>query len=306
MSAPFNNDPTIPFMPKIIQEGFQTLISSIIPTKNEHRKALVNIGEATLCLAENFGCYEFFEAGSYFEGQTAIRGYSDTNYFAVCPEENISNSSSVTLKKFKDALQSSFALIKDISITMSSIQIPFGNIAPESLSITPAVYRGFTQTPYGKQRYFTIPTYKGKWINVSPEAHNNYLTANDIRLGGKLRPLIQLLKAWKYFYTVPISSFYLELLITRYAEKENTIVYDIDFKEILRLLCDINLGSIADPLGISGRVNACSSEAQKRNAFSQVVADLKRAEIAVEIRTEDPAKAASLWNIIFSKRFPAG
>ena len=45
---------------------------------------------------------------------------------------------------------------------------------------------------------------------ASPDAHNAYVASIDTKFGGKVKPLIRFIKAWKYFRDVPISSFYLE------------------------------------------------------------------------------------------------
>ena len=64
-------------------------------------------------------------------------------------------------------------------------------------------------------------------MKSSPKAHTDYVKQEDERLKGKLKPLIRLLKAWKFYNNVPIRSFYLELRAAKYAESEKSIVYDI-------------------------------------------------------------------------------
>jgi len=81
-------------------------------------------------------------------------------------------------------------------------------------------------------------------------AHNAYVANQDKRLNGKLKPLIRLIKAWKFYKNVPITSFYLELRITKYAEGRTSIVYDTDIRNILKLLHDNQLARLQDPDGI--------------------------------------------------------
>ena len=57
------------------------------------------------------------------------------------------------------------------------------------------------------------------------------VAAENNRLRKKLKPLIRFVKTWKYYCNVPISSFYLELRVTKWMESEDTIVYDIDLKK---------------------------------------------------------------------------
>ena len=66
------------------------------------------------------------------------------------------------------------------------------------------------------------------------------MAKQDKRLAGKLKPLIRLVKAWKFYNKVPIT-FYLELRVTKYAEGRTAIVYDLDIRNILKLLHDNEL-----------------------------------------------------------------
>ena len=141
-------------------------------------------------------------------------------------------------------------------------------------------------------------------MKASPQAHNAYVKRENDRLGGKLKPLIQLVKAWKFYNNVPITSFYLELRVTKYAEKETVIVYDIDLKNIIKHLVDINLASIIDPMGISGYVSACSTEAKKIDSLSKLNTGLSRSVKAVEHRENDLDKAFYWWNMFYNYNFP--
>ena len=66
------------------------------------------------------------------------------------------------------------------------------------------------------------------------------------KLGWKVKPLVRFIKAWKYFKQVPISSFYLELRVAKYADGESSIVYYIDVERILAWLWDIQLAALQD------------------------------------------------------------
>jgi hypothetical protein len=74
------------------------------------------------------------------------------------------------------------------------------------------------------------------------------------------------------------------LRVTKYAEKENSIIYDIDLKRVMKHLYDIQLSSIIDPMGISGYVTACNTDAKKEDALSKLTTGLTRAEKASEQR----------------------
>ena len=91
-------------------------------------------------------------------------------------------------------------------------------------------------------------------MQASPGAHNTYVRSIDQDLSHKVKPLIRFIKAWKYFQNVPISSFYLELRVAKYASNESSIVYSIDVKNVFALLDDLDLAPIRDPMGVSGLI----------------------------------------------------
>ena len=140
----------------------------------------------------------------------------------------------------------------------------------------------------------------------SPKAHNEYVEHHDKRLNRKLKPLIQLVKAWKYYNDVPIMSFYLELRVTKYMEDETVIVYDIDLKNILQKLKDCELASIRDPMGVSGLIPSSKTSTQKETALSKVKTAATRAEKAMTAKNDDNIDDAFYWwNLLFNNQFPS-
>jgi hypothetical protein len=255
------------------------------------------------CLVNNFECYNFFETGSFGNG-TGIRHYSDTDYFAVCPTTNLYQSSGTSLRKVKEALQNTFWNTDGIEVNSPAVKIPFGKYASETLEVTPCTYNGMADTPVGSKASYDIADNEDGWMKSSPQAHIAYVKREDDRLNGKLKPLIQLIKAWKFYDNVPISSFYLELRTTKYAEGETSIIYDMDVKRVMKLLDDNQLASIIDAMGISGYVKACSSDAKKNAALSKLSTGHSRAEKAYEKRESDLDKCFYWWNMFYNDRFP--
>jgi hypothetical protein len=172
------------------------------------------------------------------------------------------------------------------------------------LELTPCTFNGTVSTPVGNHASYDIPDYDGGWMKSSPQAHNAYVRREDNRLSGKLKPLIRLVKAWKYYNNVPISSFYLELRVTKYAEAETAIVYDIDVRCFIKWLYDNNLPSIQDPMGISGYVRACNSESKRTDALSKLATAHSRAEKAFISRETNLNDCFYWWNLFFNSEFP--
>lgn len=291
-------------MAKTLQEGFEILISWLKPLNSEHEKATSHKSSVQSCLENKHNCTRMFETGSFGAG-TGVRHKSDTDYFAVFPDASLWSDSSYTLRQIKESIQSTFSRTEGIIVNSPAIRIPFGTYASEMMEITPCCTNGTVNTDYGNFYKYHIPNGSGGWHDSSPSAFNAYVNHHDKRLGGKLKPLIQLVKAWKYYNDAPISSFYLEVRVTKYAEGENSIIYDIDLYRFFKYLSDNDLPSINDPLGISGRINACSTDSKYETTLNKVKADYIRAEEAYNNRDKNLDKCFERWNLFFNSQFPS-
>lgn len=292
-------------MPRTVNEGFEELIRRLQPLASEHAAATKHKATVFSCLQKNFDCYELKETGSFGNG-TGVRQYSDTDYFAICSAKKLPDSSSYTLARFREELQHTFHKTEGIRVNTPAVQIPFGYHASETLELAPTYFHGMIDTPVGKKPYYSIPNYDGGWMRSSPDTHNAYVKREHERLKNELKPLIQLIKAWKYYNKVAIISFYLELRITKYAEGEKYINHSEDFKRILNALVNNELADMNDPMGISGRVPSTKTEGQRGSAMSKLEADLERANKALEAEKNGKIdEAFRLWDIIFNNNFPA-
>lgn len=290
-------------MSKTLVQGFDTFIDWLSPLTSEHEKAGKHRGSVKSSLENNFECYDFFETGSFGNG-TGVRHYSDTDYFGVCPAKELWENSGYTLRKVREALETTFWQTEGIEVKTPAVQIPLGTYASETIEVTPCTFNGLVDTPVGKKSSYDIANFNDGWMKASPQAHNAYVKRENDRLGGKLKPLIQLVKAWKFYNNVPITSFYLELRVTKYAEGEKSIVYDIDLKRVMKHLYDIELASIIDPMGISGYVQACTTDAKEEDALSKLTTGHTRAEKAYEQREKNIDNCFYWWNLFFNDRFP--
>jgi hypothetical protein len=292
-------------MPKTVEQGFNTFISRLAPLTSEHNKATTHKSSVKSSLTNSHGCTNLFETGSFGNG-TGVRHYSDTDYFAVIPSNSLYNNSASSLRTVKEALDRTFWKTYGIAVNCPAVKIPFGQYKSEELEVTPCYHNGMVDTSLGKYRKYGIPNCSSGWMNSSPAAHNAYVREQDKKLNNKLKPLIQLVKAWKYFNSVPIMSFYLELRITKYAEAESSIVYDIDIKNILKKLNDNALAAIRDPMGISGLISPCKTESQKQTALSKLKTAATRAEKArIANSNERMDDAYYWWNLLYNYQFPS-
>lgn len=299
-------------MPKTVNEGFNTFLGWLEPLGSEHQKAQSHKSSVETCLINNYGCTRFFETGSFGNG-TGVRHYSDTDYFAVMPSNNLWDNSEYTLRKIKESLQGTFTRTAGIGVNCPAVAIPFGTYASETMEITPCCFGGFVDTPLGKYAKYSIPDCNKDWMYSSPDAHNAYVNSENTRLKknkedkeDKVKNLIRLVKAWKYYNNVPIISFYLELRVTKYVESESSIIYDIDLCRFLKKLQSIELAKMKDPMGISGLIPASKTEAQKQTALSKLNSAVSRAEKAIEAKDKGNIDDAfTWWNLLFNSEFPA-
>jgi len=289
-------------MAKTLDQGFNSFIAKLAPLTSEHDKAKRHKDSIKSCLFNNFDCYELNETGSFGNG-TGVRHYSDTDYFAVCPNKMISGSSANTLRKFKEALRRTFWQTQGIEVETPSVRIPLGTYASETIEITPCTFNGLIDTPVGSKASYSIPDFNDGWMKSSPSAHNAYVKRENDRLGGKLKPFIQLIKAWRFYNNVPIRSFYLELRATKFVENERSIIYEIDIYRFIRHLKSIQLASIIDPMGISGYVHPCYTDAKKVGALSKLNTAYSRSEKAYENREKNIDNAFYWWNMFFNNQF---
>jgi hypothetical protein len=249
----------------------------------------------------NFDTRRFFRTGSFGNG-TSIAGYSDVDYFASIPGEHLTANSNSTLQKVKAALAERFPRTV-VGVRCPGVIVPFGNKVSETTEVVPAGYLGKTKSDY---KLYRIADGGGGWQRSSPDSHNAYVRQVNKGLGNKAKPLIRFVKAWKFLRAVPISSFYLELRIAKYLEGESSIQYDWDVSRILNWLDHHGLPAVQDPVGISGLVYPCNTEAHLEDAKSKLATAATRARKARVAETAGKTKwSFGWWDLLYAGKFPS-
>ena len=286
---------------RTVNEGFTTFHTRLTPTSGESDAAKTHRATIKACLEDNFGMTRFFRTGSFGNG-TSISGHSDVDYFAEIPSSKLKANSTYALREIRDALAKRFPNT-GVRVSCPAVVVPFGTDAKESTEVTPANYVEVTEDDY---KVYKIPDCSDGWMRSSPDAHNAYVKKVNTDLGLKVKPLIRFIKAWKYYQNVPISSFYLELRVAKYAAGESSILYDIDVKRVFSHLHKIDLASMQDPMGISGYINPCSTETKLQDAKSKLSTALTRAQKAYEAKkNDDTEEAFKWWNRLYNYKFPS-
>jgi hypothetical protein len=286
-------------MPRTIDEGFRDFLTRLTPSTTESLAAKVHRASIEACLKNNFGLKRFARIGSFGNG-TSISGYSDVDYLACLPTDQLTQVSTSSLRKVRDALDVRFPNT-GVRVSSPTVVVPFGTTKAETTEIVPADY----QREDSGYKVYDIADSGGSWMNASPDAHTAYVSYINDKHGGKVKPLIRFIKAWKYFRDVPISSFYLELRVAKYTEEEKSIVYDIDVKRVLSRLWDAQLSDMQDPMGVSGYIPACKSDAFNKDVLSKLCTAVVRAEKALEAKNEGKISDAFYWwRLLYDNEFP--
>lgn len=286
---------------RTVHQGFVDFEKKLTPTAGESAAAKNHRASIETCLKSNFGMTRFFRTGSFGNG-TSISGYSDVDYFAEIPICNLKENSTTTLSQVRDALDKRFPNTR-VRVSCPAVLVPFGTDAKESTEVTPADY---VEDIEDEHKVYEIPDCSDGWMKSSPDAHNAYVREVNEDLGGKVKPLIRFIKAWKYYRYVPISSFYLELRVTKFVEGQSSITYDEDVKRVFAHLDRIDLANMRDPMGISGDISPCSTDAKLVDAKSKLSTALTRARKAYEARLSgNIAMAFSRWGQLYDGNFPS-
>jgi hypothetical protein len=247
--------------------------------------------------------------GSHERG-TAIHIKSDMDYFAKLGKADVMwgggrVNSSTTLDRVKRALKARFSST-DIWIDGPAVVVGFEQ-GMGAVDVVPSVWVGTTETS-PQYPLFDIPDGQGGWLRTSPQRHTKYLRDEDERSGSKLFRTIQLLKAWKYARSpkVPIQGFHLELLIAAEGICVGPRTYQSILLDAFRLIRDRAGAALIDPLGISGRVPATSTEMQRTSLVDHARHAVDKATSAIE--AEDAGRiddAFYYWNLVLNQQFPA-
>jgi hypothetical protein len=285
-------------MAKTAAAGFDEFLSRVTPSDSERVKASKHRSEIEPKLEAKFGLYRMFESGSFRHG-TGVSAYSDVDLFASLKSAKPFYGSSA-LSAVRDALKERFPFTS-IRTRTPAVVLDFGG-GYERVEVIPA----YVTNTVNSHTKFNIPGVTSDWMQSTPETHLDYVNeSNAIPGNGYAKSMARLLKAWKYFREVPISSFYLEMRAAAYIRRQSTVIYWMDLYMLLNELEEIGLAAMNDPTGTTGRIEPCSSDAIKRDALSKLSTAVTRARKAYEAAGAGNLKEAfAQWDLLFNGKFP--
>lgn len=297
-------------MPRTVYDGIQEYLSRLEPSPTEFDTRRSHKKTVEQALAAEFTSFnEVLIIGSHTRS-TAVHIWSDVDYFGKLGIDDVTRggarvSSTTTLNRAKAALEARVQQT-DIWIDGPAVVVGFGQGA-DAVDVVPGVWVGTTPTS-PQYPVYDIPDGEGGWRRTSPQRHAKFLRDEDERAGGKLSRTIKLLKAWKYARSpqVPVLGFHLELLIASEGVCVGPKSYQNCLNDSFRLLRDRAGAALNDPLGISGRIVAAYTEAQRQalTEAARYAADKSDRAIEAEVAGRI-GEAFDYWNMVFNGKFPS-
>lgn len=289
-------------MARSVNDGFEVFLQRLVPTQAQRDAGASHRATVKAALEARLSVRRFFETGSFSHG-TGVRGYSDIDALVSLGHDR-PGSSYTALNWVKDALSTRFPLTS-VVIRRPAVVVRFGG-GYETWEVIP----GFLTSRGGKdQLVYDIPgpTPEANWIDAAPREHLTYVNeANAKPKKGDAKKLSRLIKAWKYYCNVPISSFYLEMRCAQHMKAQRAYIHVWDVCLLLENLYNNQLAAMNDPKGASGRISACSSESTRKDALSKLHTAAARARKALDAsRADDPATAFYYLDLLFNGHFPA-
>lgn len=288
-------------MTRTVSKGFDDFLSDLTPTVTQRNAAAAHRASVLGALEAKLVVNRFVETGSFSSG-TGVRHFSDVDALV-----SLGHSKPVTadtaLEWVKSALQARFPSTV-VRVSRPAVVIDFASGA-ESWELIPAF---LTSRGTVTQSVYDVPAASSGWMDTAPLTHLDYVTGINTTTGisGGAKKLSRLLKAWKYYRAVPISSFYLEMRAAKYMSTQTSWVPVVDLCLILEQLNRDALPAMNDPSGASGRFYACSSDTKRSDALSKLSTAAGRARNALDAYNASKTENAFYYlGQLFNGHFPS-
>lgn len=154
---------------------------------------------------------------------------------------------------------------------------------------------------------FYIPDGSKRWTSTNPLFHDELVTNANVRLGGSLKPLIRVMKAWNIANGGHLRSFHLEMMVERMWQGRTSMPsLPIALASTLAAAAGWVSQQFGDPWIPSQRIDAYLS-AQDRalmvRFFMTDGVDAAKANVAEADGRQ--AEAVDLWDAIFARKSAA-
>lgn len=145
-------------------------------------------------------------------------------------------------------------------------------------------------------------------MDTAPVEHLKYVNDcnNRSETKGGTKKLARLVKAWKYYNSVPISSFHLEMRAAQHITTQAAFIPVWDICQLLNKLESHQLAGMNDPKGAANRFYPCPTDSKKIGALSKLQTGASRARKALDAYNDDkPDTAFHYLDLLFGGKFPS-
>lgn len=284
---------------RTINEAFAELLKRSVPTATERGAATLHRGSVESAL-EPLDIFMLWETGSFHHG-TGVRGHCDVDVL-VSLRGTRPTSADTALARVKCALEARFPYTS-IRVSRPAVVVDFAG-GNERWEIIPGYYQ---REDRGSPVYL-IPAPGGTWIETAPKSHLTYVNSQNVSPANGAKSLARLIKAYKYanIQGFKVSSFYLEMHAALYMADETAYIPSIDFLCLADRLVANELSATSDPTGVTGRIDAASTEAFRVAAITRLRADAVRTRNALELERQGKLDDAfNLMQYVFPGVFPS-
>jgi hypothetical protein len=222
---------------------------------------------------------------------------ADVDLFCILdPAYYAPSGQAALLEWVRNVLRETYTKTPSISPSGQAVTIRFQDFAVE---VVPAFYR--------KGGGFLIPSAnEGRWIESDPKVHEEFMAQANASHGGKLVPLIKMIKAWNRNAGGRLQSFYVELMVESILRGLRIVNYPSAAAYVLAHAQERVRFKMLDPAGLDeGQVNGIirggvSDAASAVSAAYHLALEAERLRLA-----NQDARAKELWRRVFGDPFPA-
>ena len=288
-----------------ISQSFSKLIERIQPTPVEVSSAKQHLGVIKTRLETVFALSSCRITGS-FNRDTSIRGFSDTDLFAVFRKAEFTRAGSIisSTRALENIRLQLLARYPSTPLGRDGMAITIKYSDGQIVDVVPALFESMF-----KERWpiYLIPDGIGGWMRSCPSLYDAYIKQADDQGGGKLKYVAQLMKFWRDCRSprIPLSSFHIEMVLASEEICKGVKSYSACFRDLLRSLAERNCRAIRDPYQISGYISAVKTANQMDIADASVRNSRNHANDALVAESYDVTEARRQWKIVFNGNFPS-
>lgn len=272
------------------QATLMSILKAVTPDDSERTVAASHRASLETWLKSDLNIVRMRETGSWHHG-TATRASSDVDYFVTMPgtEPTYSGDSLETLRaSLARGLPNCW-----IRPDRPAVRIDYYDGGP-AVEVTPAYIQDTDD--------YNIPDPNGiGWIRSNPAVHLEYVNRAQKETDSKAKSLVRLVKTWKAWNKVPLSSFYLEMRTAKHALANKPIIFDWDLRDIFKALAGEGLRDMNDPTNYGRRIATGTSGLAE--AYAAKAALDQAAHLSAVAREAIEAERHSLANGYYRQLF---